>query len=422
MRRCVLMIIDGLRADMLNDDYVPALAGIARQSAVFDSHRAVFPSATRINSASIATGCYPDRHGLGGNAIALDEGQGLKPVSVGSADFRDRWRRATGHTLKMPTLAERLRGRGDVIIYSNSSAGAAHMQDPDSHAILYHRSGSFGPDRTPITGSEHLDVGYDANGDAETTRRFCAALEAGGQSAVLNVLWLCEPDHSQHVLELGSPAHRNILLGADQRARQVYEVIQRQRRLGEELLFILASDHGHETTSAIIPVTALMAQQGLIDNEKSTDIVLASSGMSAGLYFSPRATDQREKIATWLHEQDWCGQVFCAKELAELRIATDTPLQIVFSMAKQAQSNPYGVPGLGAVAADPFMPNDALGHGQHGGLGEYESHPFLIISGDGFDAGVHHKPSSAVDIAPTLLEFLGQPWDTMDGRPLQYSQ
>jgi len=76
MRRCVLMIIDGLRADMLNHDYVPKLAQIAQNSCSYTQHRAVFPSATRINSASIATGCYPEHHGLGGNAIAFGRGPG----------------------------------------------------------------------------------------------------------------------------------------------------------------------------------------------------------------------------------------------------------------------------------------------------------------------------------------------------------
>ena len=50
-------------------------------------------------------------------------------VSVGPAEFRERWRRNKGRTLLVPTLAERVRGRGDMVIHSNSSAGAAHMQD-----------------------------------------------------------------------------------------------------------------------------------------------------------------------------------------------------------------------------------------------------------------------------------------------------
>ncbi len=109
MKRAVVMVIDGLRADMVGEEFTPRLADIVNRSRWFTDQRSVFPSATRVNSASIATGCWPKSHGLAGNAIALDEGDGLKAVSVGAPEFRDRLRRVTGRTLHRPTLAERLR-------------------------------------------------------------------------------------------------------------------------------------------------------------------------------------------------------------------------------------------------------------------------------------------------------------------------
>jgi arylsulfatase A-like enzyme len=61
-----------------------------------------------------------------------------------------------------------------------------------------------------------------------------------------------------------------------------------------------------------------------------------------------------------------------------------------------------------------------MGCGQHGGLGRYEQSPFLMIEGAGFAAGAgRDEPSSAVDIAPTVLTHLGVPFDNLDGRPLQ---
>ncbi|MCB1741750.1 MAG: alkaline phosphatase family protein, partial [Gammaproteobacteria bacterium] len=120
MKRAVLMIIDGLRADMAGPDYMPELAALCERGRLFRRHRAAFPTATRINSATLATGCLPARHGLHGNAIALDEGDGLKPVSVGDVGFRERWRRVTGRTLQVPTLAEHLHAHKGVQIHSNS--------------------------------------------------------------------------------------------------------------------------------------------------------------------------------------------------------------------------------------------------------------------------------------------------------------
>ena len=416
-RRAVLMIVDGLRADLVSASHVPHLAALAGRSRRFLRHRAVFPTATRVNSASIATGCHPARHGLHGNAIALDEGDGLVPVSVGPAGFRERWRRATGRTLHVPTLTERLRDHGGVVIHSNSSAGAAHMQDPDGHGTLYHRSGSWRPGFEPITGDAHPDVGYDADGDAEVTRRFVRAL-ARDPAPALNVLWICEPDHSQHTLELGSPQHVAVLAGADARVAEVAAAVESLRAAGEEVLFLTASDHGHETVRELVPVTRLLVAAGLKDDDASRDVVLASSGMSALVYLADEALARRDAIAQWLRAAPWCAEVFSGDALADIGLPTGTALQIAFAMARDDEHNRFGIPGRGAVAQDPFMASDAEGLGQHGGLGRYETNPFLLASGPGVSAGDCDAATSAVDIAPTILRFLGLGHDGTDGTPM----
>ncbi|MCH9673385.1 MAG: alkaline phosphatase family protein, partial [Gammaproteobacteria bacterium] len=64
----VLMVVDGLRGDMVTPEFVPTISEVAADSRHFRQHHSVFPSATRVNSASIATGCYPAQHRLAGNA------------------------------------------------------------------------------------------------------------------------------------------------------------------------------------------------------------------------------------------------------------------------------------------------------------------------------------------------------------------
>ncbi len=411
------MVIDGLRADMVGAHYTPRLADIVERSRWFTGQRSVFPSATRVNSASIATGCWPKSHGLAGNAIALDEGEGLQAVSVGPPDFRDRLRRATGRTLHRPTLSERLRPHGGAVIYSNSSAGSAHMQDPDSHGWLFHRNGSFAPGMRAITDERHLDVTYDAAGDAETTRRFCTALDEPGE-ALLHLLWICEPDHSQHTLELGSPEHREIIAGAEQCAVEVSDAVGRLRARRDDVLFVIASDHGHETIDEVIPVNALLIEAGFKEGTDSRDVVLASSGMGALIYLSDQAADRRTAIAEWIRGQAWSGEVFEGEELEQIGQRSDTALAIAFSMAKRDVANRYGVRGLSHVAGDIFMKSDAAGLGQHGGLGAYETNALLGISGGGFTPGRSGHPSRTIDIAPTVLRHVGVDYNGMDGEPL----
>ena len=137
--------------DLITPEDTPFLNELRERAAHFAAHRSVFPSTTRASAASIATGCLPARHGLYGNTMALDEGDGLVCRNVGAPDFRDRLRRATGRTLHVPTLAERLRWHGeDVDLCSNVSPGAAYFQDPDGYGWVYHAAGSYGPGRKPL--------------------------------------------------------------------------------------------------------------------------------------------------------------------------------------------------------------------------------------------------------------------------------
>ena len=430
-RRAVLMVVDGLRADLVTPELTPHLHALAGKSRRYAEHRAVFPSATRVNSASIATGCRPARHGLMGNAIALPAGDGWRPVSVGPPGFRDEWRAATGRTLWVPVLAERL--RGDAVVYSNSSAGAAYMQDPDGFGLLHHRSGTFAsrPGLEPGAEPEHrkgprtladgvlADVTYDGAGDAATTERFCAALLADPAPS-LWTLWICEPDHSQHELELGSPEHRTVLEGADRCVARVAETVEALRSRGEDLLFVVCSDHGHETVDAVVPVIDHLVEAGLKAAPDSPETVLASSGMGALIYLGGHDAPDADSVAGWLRARPWCDRVFEGERLAEVGLRPGAGPAVAFSMAKREASNRFGVPGLGHVAADVFMKSDAPGLGQHGGLGPYETRPVLIVSGGGYEPGTSPGPSSAVDIAPTILRHLGaaQTDPPMDGRPL----
>jgi hypothetical protein len=195
-RRAVIIVCDSLRRDLITPADAPTLAGLAEAACNFTAARSVFPSTTRVSSASIATGCLPGRHGLFGNTMALDEGGGLVCLSVGDPEFRERLRRATGRTLRVPTLAERLQREG-ALIMSNVSPGAAYFHDPDGFGFVYHRAGSCGPGRRPLAGSEHLDIALGANGDATMTERFCDAL-LGSPAPAIAVLWLSEPDNTGH--------------------------------------------------------------------------------------------------------------------------------------------------------------------------------------------------------------------------------
>jgi hypothetical protein len=195
MNRAVIVICDSLRVDLITPSDAPYLSEQGQRSARFANHAGVFPSTTRTSAASIATGCRPARHGLLGNTMALDEGEGLVCLSVGKPDFRDRLQRATGRTLLAPTLAERVSRAGETAIaISNVSPGAAYFLDPDGFGWVYNPAGSFGPGRRPLPAEEGLALSKGAAGDNAATERFCQEVLRERAPAVA-VLWLSEPDY-----------------------------------------------------------------------------------------------------------------------------------------------------------------------------------------------------------------------------------
>jgi arylsulfatase A-like enzyme len=417
-KRVVVVICDSLRHDLIGPADTPFLVELAQRGTSFAAHRSVFPSTTRASSASIATGCLPARHGLYGNTQALDEGDGLVCRNVGAPDFRDRMRRATGRTLRVPTLAERLRWHGEAsIVCSNVSPGAAYFQDPDGHGTIYHSAGSFGPGLKQIDDPASAVLKKGIAGDQAMTDRFCTDI-VEGRTPALALMWLSEPDYTGHHSPLGSPQHRVAIAAADRCVRQVFETVRRLDPSGEEILFVTGSDHGMETISEAIDVTGLLVSAGIKAAPDSRDVVVAPQGTSATIYFSDAARDRVAATADFFRRENWAGRVVAGEMLAEVGLPTDTSLQVAMAMATDDRINPHGVTGYGAIVSSPDDDESKIGFGQHGGLGSHEQSPFLIVEGGGFGRRVESRPSSLIDIAPTVLRHLRMDHDDMDGQAL----
>ena len=418
MKRAVLVVCDGLRADMVTIRHTPNICRLAASATRFSNHRGVFPSTTRTTSASIATGCYPARHGLEGNCVALDEGSGLVPMSVGPVSFRDRLEAATGATLRVPTLAERLKDAGGSIVFSNVSPGAGIFQDPDGHGWMYHREISYGPGREPVAPPDALDISHDAAGDQAMTERFISEVLESRRPA-LAVLWQCEPDHCQHSDPLGSPKHLQAIAAADSNVGRVADFIATQPD-ADDILLIVASDHGHETVSEIVDLDALLIGAGFKEGPDSRELVVTSNGLSASIYMHERARGRIDAVVELLRDDSRFGAVLHGERLPEVGHRSDAALAIVVAGAQTDEPNSFGVPGRSVAFTDRLSGDVPVGYGQHGGLGRYEQHPFLVAHGAGFAPGtVNESESSAVDLAPTIVRHLGLPVLGFDGRALQ---
>lgn len=420
MRRAIILILDGLRRDMISATLTPTLVAQADRAETFAQHRSVFPSATRVVSSTVATGCYPARHELAGNSLALIESGRLVAHDAGHPDFLQHKRRVTGRSLAMPTLAERLKPHGGTVIYSNVSPGAAYAHDPDGHGTVYHRAGSFGPGRAPVAGWNADHITLDAAGDRALAERFVDEAVLGSGKPALGVLWLGEPDASSHALPLGSPDHLAAIQAADATAGRVLHAVAEARRGGDDVLLIVGSDHGHQTVRGVIDINAELVQAGLKSGPESGDVLSVSNGTSALVYVHPDHGHRTAAIGAFLTAQPWAGAVLGAERFAEIGQAARHGLAFAVDMAASNEANAYGIPGQSFVAKPEAGKPDRMGCGQHGGLAAYEQSPFLMVSGTGFKPGARRgEPSSAIDLAPTVLTHLGVAFEGLDGRALQ---
>jgi arylsulfatase A-like enzyme len=419
MRRVVVVVLDGMRRDLMGEANTPALARLAHGAQSFAAHRSVFPSATRVVSASFATGCYPARHELQGNSLALLEEGRLVYHDAGDPNFLQHKRRATGRSLAVPTLAERLAPHGGMILFSNVSPGAAYAHDPDGHGHVYHRAGSFGPGRKRIEGAQALRIARDAAGERSMTARFIKEA-LFGRAFPLAILWLGEPDTTQHSQPLGSPENMAALRQADANAARVIAAVARLRDNGDDVVLIACSDHGHQTVSRVVDVEAELVDAGLKEAVESGDVVTPTSGTSTLVYVHPDHARRIESIGAFLASRDWVDAVVPAAELATVGQAPDHGLAFALSLQSDDEPNAFGIRGRSVESKPASGKPTHLGCGQHGGLARYEQSPFLMIDGDGFTAGaVSNVPSSPVDLAPTILAHLRQPAEGMDGAALQ---
>lgn len=420
MTRVLLVVFDGLRPDMIRPDTTPNLVRFASMAARLPRARSVFPSETRVCTASIATGCHPRRHGLVANQmIHPADPQALLDTSDAAA-LRAAERAMGGKVIERPGLSDLLAEGGKAwCVFSSGSTGQTFVLAPRAAELGQVVVSGHGPAESSPAAQALFDRLPDPPHEAAPRAVWIA--DAWRQTMMADppdasVLWLCEPDTSAHYDGLASDGQNAALRGADAAFGRILDAWQ-DGPWREELQILVASDHGHVTVTNLLDVRARIAESGLIEG-----CVCTSDGLSV----PPGEAARIGPIAEFLMRQEWIGHVFVADSdetpqgaLPHAAVLADhaRTASILFTLRGAAAPGAGGL--LGTTPIDRAHGLEP-GAGTHGGLLEGEMGTVLMLAGSRVCAGtVSSLPAGLPDIAPTILHLVGVPGGAgMDGRVL----
>jgi len=418
----LLTVWDGLRPDLVCDELTPYLA---RQSeaGVFCQHsHAVWPSATRINAASLSTGCQPGKHGLVDNELYVPAVDPQAPISC--ADWRALQALADaeqGRLLTAPTLPELLAQRGRRFVSAGSgSPGTTYLTNPTVTAPIVNWAVAWPRAFEAELVEEHGGLLTESASSAERNRQVIATLRdvlIPRDRPDVVTLWITEPDHAQHGHGIRSPEAVEALRQVDAEVAALVQYLE--RALPEPLTVFYLSDHGFETIGPDLSVTAALIGAGFKASASSPDVVPAG----CSLYLNDETLPRVGELASWLLTQPWVSGVFVRDDLltacpgalpqSALGGSHARSAPIMYSPRWSDECNTYGVPGM--VAGHP-----GGSVATHGSTSPYALRNTLVAWGAGIRTGlVSDVPCGLVDVAPTVLHMLGiKPPKTMDGRVL----
>src|SRR3989442_9247262 len=127
-RTHLVIIVDGLRPDYVTPSLMPRLVRLGQRGVVVNAHHSVFPTVTRVNASSIATGAYPETHGLLGNTVYIPAVNATRGLDTGSRENLEAIGRASRPLLTAPSLGEILQQSGrKILAVGSGTSGAAFL-------------------------------------------------------------------------------------------------------------------------------------------------------------------------------------------------------------------------------------------------------------------------------------------------------
>lgn len=502
------MVWDGLRPDFVTRAETPNLYAMEHEGVDFARSHALYPTVTMVNAAALATGARPGEAGILGDSMYLAPALAHAGAPILA---EPQFHRILGHPFGLedaPLLAQlngpkgfagRLLGLDTVAQEVEREGGYSAVVGKEGPAFLWdnrvasvkngrdslmaqHKNYLFATDslvepaslaheiKAAMPAAAVRDGVLDAARDDYFTSVVAERAIPAARSAVLDgrpamvVLWLHNPDLTQHMAGLGTAPALAALKNCDANLGRLRAAIH-AAGMDSHTDLIVVSDHGFATIRLSIDLNGLLAAAGIKKSVTSDDVVIARNGGSDLVYLSRKDFPTRDarraelqRIVNFAEAQEWCGVIFSRdsalgepamrgfrpepylgwivgtfneavagilspgrapdlvvsfRELPDVDNRQFTgPLRLAFFIGAHGQhsvtnrSQPLVHPVEGVIYSD--APHFTTGMGMHGALGPREVHNFCAAIGPDFRRRfVDLSPSANTDIAPTVTKLLG---------------
>ena len=333
--RVIVFVWDGLRPDSISTNDTPNLVRLRDEGVSFEDQHATYPTLTMMNAASFATGGYPATTGFYGNTVwvqgPVDAGRSgsgtpvdlAQPVfteDYGVLDTVDHF--YDGRLLLVGTLFGAAQDAG-ISTAAVGKVGAAYLQDfrrggwileerlvwPKALVSAMEDAGVPLPRFDPLAYGEPVDpngpdptkpglvvklvdgvtgdptrglVSPSAADNAYLMRAFTGVLLPSFRPRLVMV-WLRNPDSTEHAYGPGSAAYRDALHSQDSLLGELRAAVERLG-LSASTDLLVVSDHAHSSVSGpldLFPLRSLV--DGGVNGEDSAGYSVSGEVRTADL-------------------------------------------------------------------------------------------------------------------------------------------
>ncbi len=431
-RHVVVVVWDGMRPDFISEETTPTLWKLAREGVSFRNHHPVYPSATMVNGTAMVTGVYPGKSGLIANYVYRPDIEAHDAIAVENpAVVKKGDQLSNGKYISVPTIAELVQRAG----------GRTAVASAKTVGLLLDRSVGIGPAKncTTLFAGSALPDGVltriaaalgpfpsaRLQKDRWTTKAVTDFVWKDGVPA-FTMLWLGEPDLTQHETAPGAPPALAAIKSSDENLAAVVSALDQQEVRKTTDVFVV-SDHGFSTIGRSVDLRKILKDSGFVaktefdDEPKPGDIMLVGNGGSVLFYVVGQDATVTRRLVEFLQQSDFAGVIFTKQglpgtfHLNDAKIDNPHAPDVVMAFRWNDSKNQFGAPGM--IDADWQR---AAGEGTHATLSRFDMHNTLVAAGPDFRRGqIDDLPTGNVDLAPTILHILGiETAQGMDGRVL----